>query len=76
MLVESYYRGHFYSVKAPGLPFMTLPLYKVLRAVDAENAARWAARNAHRHHSFRWYRAGVPTGLYGNDFARARSVRS
>src|SRR2546422_5728204 len=73
---ESYYRGHFYSVKAPGLPFMTLPLYKVLRAVDAESASRWAARNAHRHHSFRWYRAGVPTGLYGNDFARARRVRA
>src|SRR2546428_2545297 len=73
---ESYSRGHFYSVKAPGLPFMTLPLYKVLRAVDAESASRWAARNAHRHHSFRWYRAGVPTGLYGNDFARARRVRA
>jgi hypothetical protein len=72
----SYRRGHYYSVKAPGLPFLTLPLYKGLRAVDADRASRWAARNAHRHGSFRWYRAGVPSGLYGNDLARARRIRA
>jgi hypothetical protein len=73
---ESYRRGHFYSVKAPGMPFLTLPLYKVLHAAGAERTSRWAARNAHRHRSFRWYRAGVPTGLYGNDLDRARRVRA
>jgi hypothetical protein len=73
---ESYDRGHYYSVKAPGLPFVTLPLYKALHAADAERASRWAARNAHRHGSFRWYRAGVPSGLYGNDLDRARRIRA
>lgn len=73
---ESYHRGHFYSVKAPGMPLLTLPLYKVLHAASAERTSRWAARNAHRHRSFRWYRAGVPTGLYGNDLDRARRVRA
>ena len=29
---ESYYRGHFYSNKAPGLAFASLPVYLVLRA--------------------------------------------
>ena len=73
---ESYHDGHFYSVKAPGMPLLTLPLYKVLHAAGAERTSRWAARNAHRHRSFRWYRAGVPTGLYGNDLDRARRVRA
>jgi hypothetical protein len=73
---ESYYRGHYYSVKAPGMPLLTLPLYEALRAAGAERASRSAARNAHDHGSFRWYRAGVPTGLYGNDLARARRIRA
>jgi len=30
---ESYYRGHYYSNKAPGLAFLTLPLYSALHAV-------------------------------------------
>src|SRR6266576_458758 len=37
---ESYHRGHYYSVKAPGLPLLTLPLYKGLHAVHAERASR------------------------------------
>src|SRR5262249_49745582 len=36
---KSYTGGHFYSVKAPGLPLMTLPLYALLHAVDAEKVA-------------------------------------
>jgi hypothetical protein len=73
---ESYHRGHYYSVKAPGLPLLTLPLYKGLHAVHAERASRSAARNAHRHGSFRWYRAGVPSGLYGDDLDRTRRIRA
>jgi hypothetical protein len=30
---ESYFRGHYYSNKAPGLAFLCLPLYSVLQAV-------------------------------------------
>lgn len=73
---ESYHRGHYYSVKAPGLAFLTLPLYQGLEALGGRSASRWAADNAHRHGSFRWYRAGVPSGLYGNDLQRARRVRA
>jgi hypothetical protein len=73
---ESYYRGHYYSVKAPALAFLTLPLYEALHALDAESASRWAARSAREHRSFRWYRAGAPNGLYGDDLQRATRVRS
>lgn len=31
----SRYRGHFYSNKAPGLAFLTMPLYVVLEAAGA-----------------------------------------
>src|SRR5918911_996246 len=33
---EAWYRGHYYSVKAPVMPALTLPLYEVLVRLDAE----------------------------------------
>src|SRR5215216_3083765 len=38
--------GHFYSVKAPGLPLLTLPEYLALDAVGAWQVSRDAAQNA------------------------------
>ncbi|MBA3332096.1 MAG: hypothetical protein H0T39_14700, partial [Actinobacteria bacterium] len=32
---KSYFEGHFYSNKAPGLAFVALPLYLALDALDA-----------------------------------------
>jgi hypothetical protein len=73
---ESYSDGHYYSVKAPGLSLLTLPAYESLRALGARDLSRRMARNAHKSGAFRWYRAGVPSGLYGNDLQRARLVRA
>jgi hypothetical protein len=37
---KAYYRGHFYSARAPGLAIYSLPFYELLKAVDAPAAAR------------------------------------
>jgi hypothetical protein len=39
----SYFKGHYYSTKAPGLALGTLPVYAALRASGAENAIADAA---------------------------------
>jgi hypothetical protein len=72
---ESYYRGHYYSVKAPGLPFMTLPLYEALDAAGFGSVSADAARTADRHGAGRWVQAGFVVGLYGNDKERTLRVR-
>jgi hypothetical protein len=72
---KTYLDGHFYSVKAPGLAFLTLPLYELLDAVDAPRASRWAARRADEGGAGRWVQGGPPRGNYGNSKARATEVR-
>lgn len=43
----AYYAGHFYSVKAPGLAFLSLPLYEILDATGVRSALEAASeRNA------------------------------
>jgi hypothetical protein len=37
---KAYYRGHWYSARAPGLAIYSLPFYELLRAVDAPAVAR------------------------------------
>ena len=39
---KSYFEGHYYSVKAPGLPMLTLPLYETLDAAGAQSLSRRA----------------------------------
>ena len=34
---KAYYRGHWYSARAPGLAMLSLPFYELLRAVGAES---------------------------------------
>jgi hypothetical protein len=72
---EAYYRGHYYSVKAPGLPLLTVPLYKGLEAAGFESVSARAARTADRHGAGRWVQAGFVVGLYGNDKQRTLRVR-
>jgi hypothetical protein len=72
---ESYYKGHYYSVKAPGLSFLTLPLYELLDAAGFEKTSANAARTADRHGAGRWVQAGFVVGLYGNDKERTLRVR-
>jgi hypothetical protein len=73
---KSWYRGHFYAVKGPGLALFTLPLYEALHAAHAERASRWAAREARANAAGRWSAGGRPSGLYGNSLNRALRVRT
>jgi hypothetical protein len=72
----SYYNDHYYSVKAPGLAFLALPAYEVLRTIDAEGLSARMAGRAHAAGAFRWARAGVPSGQYRNNAALARETRA
>src|SRR5215204_6172763 len=46
--------GHFHSVKAPGLPLLTLPAHLALDAAGADELARDAAGNAAQAAHPRW----------------------
>jgi hypothetical protein len=72
---KSYFDGHFYSVKGPALSFLTLPLYEVLDALDAQSASTDAAREARAHGAVRWFKGGASNGLYGDDLVLAKQVR-
>jgi hypothetical protein len=72
---ESWYRGHYYSVKSPLLPAMTLPVYDALKA---NGGARWAydtALHARENHSWRWRPSALPGDLYGRNRIRTYHVR-
>ena len=43
---KSWTNGHFFSVKAPGLPALLVPPYAALKALGADDLARDAAREA------------------------------
>src|ERR671939_1046235 len=61
---ESWYRGHYYSVKSPVLPALTLPVYSLVKSVGG---ARWAydtALNARSAGSWRWGATALPEELY------------
>src|SRR5690348_16428602 len=72
---KSWYKGHFYAVKGPGLAIVTLPLYEALHAVNGEQASVWAARSARRNAAGRWSAGGRPYGVYGESLVRAERVR-
>src|SRR3954454_22670390 len=71
----SWYQGHYYSVKAPVLPALTLPVYEVLHRVDAESWAYDTARNARQNRAWRWRPTSTPQGLYGSKRLRTYHVR-
>ena len=71
--------GHFYSVKAPGLPLLTLPEYLALDAVGAWSASRDAAERASEANHPRWTPPGpsYPYALqYGFDPERTMRVEA
>src|SRR5437870_10043103 len=37
---KAFYKGHFYSARAPGLAIYSLPFYELLKAADAPAVAR------------------------------------
>ncbi len=71
----SWYKGHYYSVKAPVLPALTLPVYEVLHRLHAERWAYATAKNARLNHAWRWRPTSTPQGLYGSKRIRTYHVR-
>jgi hypothetical protein len=61
---KSYFRGHYYSVKSPGLSLFTLPLYELVDK-PGWKASKWAARNAIEHRASRWHRASNISNEFG-----------
>src|SRR4051794_6798895 len=72
---ESWYRGHYYSVKSPVLPALTLPVYEAVRAVGGESWAYETAKSARLHGSWRWRPLALPADLYGGNRIRTYHVR-
>src|SRR4051812_1062060 len=72
---ESWYRGHYYSVKSPILPALTLPVYEVLKRTDAARIAYEAAKASRENGSWRWRPLSTPEGLYGANRVRTYHVR-
>jgi hypothetical protein len=72
---ESWFRGHYYSVKSPVLPALTLPVYAAVRAVGGESWAYETAKNARLHDSWRWRPLALPADLYGGNRLRTYHVR-
>jgi hypothetical protein len=73
---KSWYQGHFYAVKGPGLALFTLPAYEALHAVNGDEASAWAARRARRAGAEQWAPDTPPAGVYGKSIDRALRVRA
>ena len=73
---KSWYDGHFYSVKAPGLAFLVTPAYEAFAALGGREASADLARAAEEGGAGRWAREGTSKGLYSDDPARAERVRT
>src|SRR4051794_2984026 len=72
---ESWYRGHYYSVKSPVLPALTLPVYELLKANGGASWAYETAKHAREHRSWRWRPSALPEDLYGSNRIRTYHVR-
>ncbi len=73
---KSYYRGHFYSVKAPGLTLATLPVYALLHAVDAESVAHTLRVTGEAGGKNPWAYRGLQIANYGGNRQRAVVTRN
>jgi hypothetical protein len=72
---ESWYKGHYYSVKSPILPALSLPVYEVLKGAGAEKLSYETAKSARENGSWRWRPLSTPAGLYGANRVRTYHVR-
>jgi 4-amino-4-deoxy-L-arabinose transferase-like glycosyltransferase len=72
---ESWVDGHYYSVKSPILPALTLPLYEVIKRTDAPHWAYEAAKSARGQGAWRWRPTATPQGLYGENRLRTYRIR-
>lgn len=73
---KSWTNGHFFSVKAPGLPVLLVPPYKLITAVGGDELARDAANRAREGGARQWTYRGLNVHAYGYDPERAVRVKS
>ena len=72
---KSWYEGHFYSVKAPGLPLLLTPAYLALDAVGGDRLAAHVAETARNHGDSRWHYRALPVHSYGYSVQRRDAVQ-
>jgi hypothetical protein len=72
---KSYIRGHFYSVKAPGLAFALTPPFMALDAIGAPALARKAADVARAGGARQWTYRGLNVHAYGYNAKRAAEIK-
>jgi hypothetical protein len=72
---ESWYRGHYYSVKSPILPALSLPVFEVLNRGGGRTWAYETAKSARENGSWRWRPTALPADLYGHNRIRTYHVR-
>ena len=73
---KSWTGGHFYSVKAPGMPVLLLPAWKLLDAAGAPGVAADAADAARRGGARQWTYRGLNVSQYGYVRSRAQRVKT
>jgi hypothetical protein len=71
----SWYKGHYYSVKPPGLALSTLPLYEGLKGIGFESVAHDARVRAESNGGAAWAAREPPLDQYGFNRARALNAR-
>jgi hypothetical protein len=72
---ESWFRGHYYSVKSPVLPALGLPVWEILKHTGASSWAYRIALNARLNGAWRWRPTDTPQNLYGKNRIRTYHVR-
>ncbi|MEA2193157.1 MAG: hypothetical protein QOI73_3278, partial [Solirubrobacteraceae bacterium] len=72
----AWYDGHYYSVKPPGLPLATLPLYAAMKQLGAERLARRARLRAEATGRAPWTQSRPPVESYGYDLRRTIAARA
>ena len=72
----AWFEGHYYSVKPPGLPLATLPLYAGMRELGAEGLARKARLRAEATGRAPWTQSRQPVENYGFDLQRTIAARA
>jgi len=73
---KSWINGHFYSVKAPGMPALLMPLYEGLKAIGVDELARDASDRAREGGARQWTYRGLNVHAYGYDPERAVRVKA
>jgi hypothetical protein len=73
---SSWYNGHYYSVKAPGMALLVLPFSRGMKALGVDQLGPAMIEGARSGNALRWARAGVPSGMYANSLKLATQTRA